>query len=325
MRVEQLRRLTQLAFFILLVYGGFALSALFSIDAEAPPRGSEGEVNVFDVALPVRACRYIEPKPTLAGSCALKYLFDRPLYLPPWQPIAAYVLVIVSLCFVLGRFMCGWVCPLGFLSDMLDAARRRIGLERVALSPRAVGILSMWRYSFFLFLAFLAVAIAVPYFPGVYFNKEYYAALCQTCPTRMILPLLAGRIPVAPTFLTPVTAVFSAMSLLFLGVFASGLLVTRGWCRICPNGTFNSLFNRGCLIVKKKRVRRCTSCGICRRACPFNNESVCAEKEDALVNDPNCIMCFGCVEKCPEEGCLYVNFAGRRILSSGFRTQRWKG
>ena len=127
--------------------------------------------------------------------------------------------------------------------------------------------------------------------------------------------------PVMPSFLNIATSVFSALSLLFLGFYISGVIITRPWCRICPNGSFTSLFNKGALISKQKDVRKCTKCGICKRACPFTNDHVFDEKINSSINNPNCIMCFSCIDTCPEKNCLNVNVLGKKIFKSDFKTK----
>jgi polyferredoxin len=119
-----------------------------------------------------------------------------------------------------------------------------------------------------------------------------------------------------PSFFTAMTATFSTLSLIFLAIFILGLFTTRAWCRICPNGSVSSLFNRGALIVKQKDVQKCTRCGICKRVCPFENTYVYEEKKSRIINNPRCIMCFNCIDKCPEKDCLRVSFLGKNIFSS---------
>jgi ferredoxin-type protein NapH len=324
MNITLIRRISQILFFVTIIYSGFLVATIFQINVIQPPHGTETEKNLLDFPTPVRTCRYIEPKPTLFESCHIRYLLNRPIYWSPWFLIALPILIILALCFMFGRFMCGWMCPLGFVSDILDFIRRKLRLNRLEFSPKVSYYFTVWRYSWLLFLIFLSIALVVPYFYGVYMNKNFADVACQVCPARLVLPVFAGKLPIMPTFLTVFTAIFSTISFIFLAIFLCGIFITRPWCRICPNGGFNSLFNKGALIVATKDAKKCTKCGICQRVCPFSNTHVYEEKKDVSVNHSNCIMCFNCVEKCPEKDCLKVKFCGKKVFSSDWKPKGFK-
>lgn len=319
MNIKVIRRISQVIFFILIIYGGFLVAQLLHLTPQYPPKGTEADVNLVDAALPVRTCRYIQPKPTLFESCSIRYMLNLPLYQPPFYSIVVYLLIIFLLYVILARFMCGWMCPLGFVSDMLDYIRQNLKIDRIHLPEKVRNFLRLWRYSFLLFIIFIAVALILPFAYGIYMDKNFYEVACQMCPARTILPLLGGMAPTMPSYISVMTSIFSTMSLIFLGIYVSGLAITRAWCRICPNGTFTSLFNKGAWIVKEKDVRKCTKCGICKRVCPFENNHVFEEKENRVINHPNCIMCFNCVDKCPEEDCLKVRMFKKDIFRSKFK------
>ena len=319
MKIIYWRRITQIIFFILIIYGGFLIAQAFSIEKEIIAKGTEDEINLLDISLPIRTCRYIEPKPTLFESCGLRYLLNRPIYRNIWIPVVLFILIILAFCFVFGRFMCGWMCPLGFVSDILDYSRKKLKINRITFNNPVKKILKYWRYSFLIFLFFMSVAIILPFLAGIYMSKNFSDLACQVCPARTIIPLFGLKIPTFPTFLTPLTAIFSTISLIFLGIYLTGVIITRPWCTICPNGSFTSLFNKGCLITKEKDIQKCTKCGICKRVCPFTNTEVFEEKTKKNVDLSNCINCFNCVDKCPEDDCLKVKFLGKTVFKSKFR------
>jgi len=51
----------------------------------------------------------------------------------------------------------------------------------------------------------------------------------------------------------------------------------------------------------------------------MDNETVFEEKVKKNVNSRDCINCFNCVEKCPEDDCLKVKFAGKEIFRSKYK------
>src|SRR4030043_1126732 len=143
MNIKVIRRISQVFFFILIIYGGFLMAAAFNISVPAPAKGTEDEINLVDTTLPFRACRYVEPKPTLFESCSLRYLLDLPINRPPLILIAGSLFIILILYIALARFMCGWFCPLGFVSDMFNYVRQKLRLNRISLSDKLKNILRL--------------------------------------------------------------------------------------------------------------------------------------------------------------------------------------
>ena len=319
MQIKYIRRTTQIIFFILIIYGGYLISLSFNIEKNPLPRGTEGEVNLIDKDLPFRTCRYIEPKPMLFRACSLRYILNLPLYWQSFIAIFIPLFVILILYFVFGRFMCGWMCPLGFTSDIMTYSRKKLGIKRLKPSLKINLFFRYWRYSFLLFLFFAAIALVLPIISGMYMTKSFSDLACQVCPSRMIFPLFAGKPLTIPTFVNIPVFIFSLLSFVFLFVFILGVAINRSWCRICPNGSFASLFNKGCLITKEKDSKKCTKCGICERVCPLENKHVYKEKKKKIINNRNCIMCFKCIDKCPEDNCLKVKFLGKEVFKSKFK------
>ena len=319
MQIKYLRRTTQIIFFIIILYSGFLVASYFNIEKEPLPRGTEGELNLIDHNLPFRTCRYIEPKPTLFQACSLRYLLNLPLYFPSLLIVFIPLLVILLLYFIFARFMCGWMCPFGFISDFMDYTRQKLKINRLKPSLNTNLFFRYWRYSFLLFLIFAAIVLVIPIIPGMYMTKNFSDLACQVCPSRMIFPLFSGSPLTIPTFNTTLTAIFSVLSIVFLLVFLFGVAMTRSWCRICPNGSLASLFNKGCMITKEKDLKKCTRCGICMKVCPFENKHIYKEKKSKIINNRNCIMCFECIDKCPEDDCLKVKFFGKTIFRSKFK------
>jgi len=71
-------------------------------------------------------------------------------------------------------------------------------------------------------------------------------------------------------------------------------------------------------LALKKEVRKCNGCGVCNEVCPMNIHSVAEEMEKEDVSTFECIYCMKCVEKCPQDECLRVEFAGKKVAESKF-------
>jgi len=107
-----------------------------------------------------------------------------------------------------------------------------------------------------------------------------------------------------------------------LGLYLSGAVFRRPWCRLCPSGAMLSLFDSWSLLSKEKDVRKCTKCGVCARVCLMDNKNVYLEKKSKDISSTNCIRCFRCLESCPEDGCLSLKFFGKTIYKSGSKMKR---
>lgn len=324
------RRISQVFFFVLLVYGGFLM--LPQIDTDLLPfvqnnpdikkipslDASQGYTEVFDTYTPFRTCRYLEGN-RIFRACSVHYFTEVPAYGVPWYDFIPHFFVIVALMFIFARVFCGWVCPLGSIQDFLGILRKWLGLENWTISKRAMDVLKVLRIVWIVILFIMAIAIAVPFIGLMAYRNELFLIACQTCPARNIFPLISGNMPTWFPFTDPLLAVISLIGIFFLILLALGFFGKRIWCRFCPNGIIQGWFNRGGMFTKEKDVRKCTRCGICKRVCPMDNEYVYDEKVKKNVNNQNCINCFSCVDKCPEDGCLKVKFAGKEISSSKYK------
>jgi polyferredoxin len=273
---------------------------------------------VFDTYTPFRTCRYMDGN-RIFRACSVHYFTEVPAYGVPWYDFIPHFLVIVLLMFIFARVFCGWVCPLGSIQDFLGIFRKWIGLEHWNIPQSVMNVLKVLRIIWITVLFLLAIAIAIPLLGLVAFKNELFLIACQTCPARNIFPLISGIAPTWFPFTDPLLAIFSLIGIFFLILLALGFFGKRLWCRFCPNGIIQGWFSKGSLFSKEKDVRKCTKCGVCKRVCPMDNEHVYEEKDNKNVNNSDCIMCFSCVDKCPENDCLKVKFAGKEIARSKYK------
>jgi len=330
LNITLLRRISQIFFFALLVYGGFLYLPQINTDIipfiESNPdvkkieslEAPQGYTEVFDTYTPFRTCRYLDGN-RIFRACSLHYFTEVPVYGVPLYDFLPHFLIIILLSFIFGRFFCGWVCPLGSFSDGLNGIRKMLGLEKMKLPEKFLGFIKKTKTIWTVLLFILAIAIIVPFIGLTAFQNELFLVSCQTCPARNLFPLLSLNKPNWFQFDHPITITLSIIGIIFLIFLFFGFFGKRIWCRFCPNGIVQSWFNKGCLIVKEKDNQKCTKCGICKRCCPMDNETVFKEKNKKNVNSKDCINCFTCVDKCPEDDCLKVKFLGKTIFKSRYR------
>ncbi|MDP6980728.1 MAG: quinol dehydrogenase ferredoxin subunit NapH [Myxococcota bacterium] len=199
------------------------------------------------------------------------------------QPLASTVLlgaVIVLLFYALvgGRAFCGWVCPVGIISDGSSWIKRRFQLRgqfRVARSARH------W---------IMVVALPVSAITGL-------AAFEWLSPVGIV----QREIIYGPTLgLAVVVAAF---------VVADVFVLHNGWCgSLCPLGAFYSLVGRVSLARIGFQVDRCDHCGDCVVVCPEPHVIDFHEMaQKGIVGSGDCLNCARCLEVCPRDAYRFAS------------------
>lgn len=331
MNITFLRRAVQILAFLILIYGGFFIGVHHVDSAIMPfvkPPAEKVKMphlepktqyeTVFDTYFPTRTCRYVSSETRLYRACAMHFLTEVPIYGVPVKDFLPHLFFFLLLAFLLSRLLCGWLCPLGALQDFFSWIRKRLHLTYLRLPRFFLNFFERFRYAWLVFLFIMAVAIVIPALGLIPLQQDLNILTCNTCPGRILFPLLTGSSPGWWLFQTPLHAAISVLGLFFIALFFFSFFGKRLWCRVCPTGALLSLFNKAGGIVKVKDVKKCTKCGVCERVCPMDNKKVFQQKRKKIVNDYNCINCFRCVDKCPEKDCLQVKFFRWTIFRSRY-------
>jgi len=281
---------------------------------------------------------YIRYVIQLMSLAAIFYMFTytvRPLY------ILAFILI-MSL--VWGRFFCGWICPFGLYMDVLTLIRKALKIRYRILPERLNKFLHNLRYALLLFFFALAAIFIALESPST-IDGLTLKALCFAGPFEHLGILISPVVPLIVPWTGPLEiggvyfsfpyvqdvikysgetlATFNALT--FLALVAVGMfLVRRGWCRFCPTGSSLAIVNRvkgfkwAPMLHLDKDEAKCTKCGICKRVCPLQVIEVYEQKGGKIMTSM-CMLCFRCVEMCPYEDCLKVNFGSKTI----FKSRNW--
>ncbi len=335
LRITLLRRPTQLVFFVLIIYGALIFkqeqhtgSVLPAIE---PPEGmpstsrfekgtilwASDDPPVIDTYPPSATCRF-NPKGGLFKACIVHMVSEN----LTWRTNIAYilpgVLVFIIASFLVGRWWCGWACPLGTIGDLLTYARKMLSLHYIELTIRTRRVLK--GTSHFLLWGGWGTSWLIGFESLKKFRCHLFLPYCQVCPARLLCPLFGLTAPSWRDFSNVFTSTFTILAWATLAIFLAAFVVGRRlWCRICPIGLVTSWFNRGSPLQLKKDPGQCNRCGSCADSCPMANTHVRDEKKEDL-NHPDCIFCLRCVEQCPRDRCLSLKFFGKRLLHSSLKT-----
>ncbi len=202
-------------------------------------------------------------------------------------------LAVLITALLLRSAFCGWICPLGFIQDMLHALsawvqKRSVRARKAirALSQRARPVWAFLdKYLRFVKYAVLIWAVTGAAIYGVMIFRDYdpWAAL----------------INIAEWSFTPGVVV---LGLTLIG----SLFVERPWCRYaCPLGAASGLLGTLSPVYLKREANACTSCKLCTKACPMGLPVHSA----TTITSVDCISCLECVEVCPREGAMEVRLS----------------
>jgi polyferredoxin len=222
--------------------------------------------------------------------------------------------IFLLLVMILGRVWCGWLCPIGFLQNILLRIRKRLNISYWEVPPKATIIFNQMGYVILFLIILISISVGIT-FLGInnFFTRSElpFESVAPPRPITIFLQQLLGWESWDATI--PLVGIIVAVVVIVLS-----FKIRHFWCRICPAGALMSLFNRRALINIKKDGTKCTKCRVCIRSCPVDIEEIYEEKEQDNVTNGACIHCYRCVELCPEDGCLSVTFLNKTIVKSKY-------
>ncbi len=182
---------------------------------------------------------------------------------------------------VLGRFICGWLCPFGFVQELAY----RVPLPKFSPGGYVIKLAGYLKYAVLVLFIFLFPALGLAYLNGSAFCKF----VCPVDVLEAYLPLLALH----PSFVATAGFLFKWKLILLAGVLLLSMFIFTPFCRfICPLGAVYGLLNPHSLLKFEVDRANCKKCGDCQAYCElgidiYNNP-----------NSPDCIRCTECFGHC---------------------------
>lgn len=164
-----------------------------------------------------------------------------------------------------GRAFCGWLCPGGFVNQMIG----RISFSKMRVRNRFLKFAPMGMIISIMVVLILCLGINNP---------------------RSMVPIRIGE------FWNSIRLSFEHASLFWLirtyvvlGLVAAGLFIANLWCRfICPTGGLLELF-KGMAFFRVFKTSACNDCDACLRICEMGTRP----------DEVNCTNCGDCLKTCP--------------------------
>ena len=203
---------------------------------------------------------------------------------PPVHPAGMFLLIaFLAISWLLRKSFCGWLCPIGTISEWLwELGRRTFG--RTWRLPRWLDV-PLRGLKYLLLALFLYAVGSMPVEAIRAFLDGPYGLVADVKMLNFFRYLTIG----------------GAITLAIL-VLAS-VFVQNVWCRyLCPYGALMGLAALGSPLRIRREASLCIDCAKCAKACPSNLPV------DQLVRiaSAECTACMQCVAVCPAEGALQI-------------------
>jgi polyferredoxin len=311
-KVAYARRLSQ----------GFFLALFLFLLFRTEIRGAVGAGESIGMRVPVRFFFLLDPLVGLSNALASRALYHG----------LGLCLLILLPTMVLGRFFCGWICPMGTLNHIISRVRSGAKRGRRAIEANRY---KSWQATKYIILA--VVLVAALFGTGLVGWVDPFSLLVRGMGLS-VLP--AANYGVSSLLVamehSHVPGVQSAGSLLHtalgatvlnlkqphfvagvvLGVvlillLALNLRVTRFWCRaLCPLGALLGVASRWSIFGLTKDADACNQCNRCLLNCQGGDDPI----GGVPWHKAECHMCMNCVDACPHRSLKFRFFRRQQVV-----------
>jgi polyferredoxin len=245
-----------------------------------------------------------------------------------------WCLVILVPTLFLGRFFCGWICPMGTLQHWFGSmpSESKRGKQRIESNRYK-------RWQTLKYVVLIAGLVAAAFGSMAIGWLDPFSLLVRSVGLSLLPAFnFAARASIAPlehshiawirTTGETLHTILQALILdlrqthfaqgLFLGIIfvlilAASLRVTRLWCRsICPLGALLGAFSRWSILGLRKDPASCDKCNRCLLHCQGGDDPI----GGAPWRKSECLMCMNCVGSCPHNSLEFRFFRNEREVAS---------
>lgn len=318
---RRLRRFSQIVFFALFLF--LLLHTEFRGSLQAA--GTE-----IQLPYPVRWFIQIDPLVTLSNALSSHALYGGLL----WS------LVILIPTMFLGRFFCGWICPLGSVHHFFSSlqSERKRGKQLIdsnrykrwqttkyylLFAVLAAALLGTGIVGWLDPLSLLVRSLGLSILPGTSYalrailHELEGSSIGAVQTAGSILHFVLGKLLLG--FKQPYFRQSIWLGAIFIFFLALNFRVTRFWCRaLCPLGALLGMVSRWSILGLVKNPQHCKDCNRCMVHCQGGDDPI----GGVPWRKPECHLCLNCVEDCPEHSLQFKFFPAQ--ASAGLNLQRRK-
>jgi len=218
---------------------------------------------------------------------------------------------VLALTFFLGRFFCSWFCPLGAIFHFFSVIFQDKD-PRKSLAKNSYSKFQTYKYVLLIILlacAGLGVLQAGLFDPISLLTRTFATFVSPAAENSYNLLTHNSMVRVFPT--APVV----------VGVFVLLLLLNacrpRFWCRyICPLGALLGTASKFSVGSLSRSEELCVDCGLCKKNCQG------ASCPNTQLKTSECLLCWNCVEDCPQNAISWQWAHKRKNVSSKVNISR---
>lgn len=305
--VTRLRTISQVSFALLFLF------LILRTDFRPAASGSSQDLQLTS---PVALFFQIDPLVAISNALASRALYQGLL----WS------LLILTPTFFLGRFFCGWICPMGSLNHFFGSwkSESKLGKQRIDSNRY-----KSWQATKYYIL--IAVLVAALFGTGLVGWFDPFSLLTRS----LSLSIVPGLDYLTNTALHSVeSSSFSVvrfiggvihallnltvlglkqahfrqgffLGTLFILILALNLRVTRFFCRaLCPLGALLGFVSRWSILGLQKQPTSCDDCNRCLLHCQGGDDPI----GGVPWRKSECVLCMNCVDECPHQGLEFKLF-----------------
>ena len=316
MRPIHYRRLSQIVFLALFV---------LLLSKSDFPAGKQAHQTDIQIPYPVSLFLQADPLAAVASALSTGTLYRGLLW----------CLAVILPTLVLGRFFCGWICPLGTLNHLFSSFKSETKRGRRLIESNRYQPWQRWKY--YVLAAVLAAALLGTGIAGIFDpislsvrslglsilpGIDYAAnAFFESLHKSGVMPLAAAGDVLRSalkdallSFRQPYFRQALFLGLLFAVILALNFRITRFWCRaLCPLGGLLGVLSRWAILGLEKHPAHCEDCNRCLLHCQGGDNPI----PGVPWRKAECHLCLNCVADCPEGGIQFKFFPARREIFEG--------
>lgn len=278
--IKFLRYLCQWMIVLIVIYGGVSLHIFHRYlgSGEVPPLEKPLSVEGF---MPIGALMSLK-------LWIVEGAFD------PVHPAALIIFIsALLLAVLLKKGFCGWICPVGTLSELIWKTGEKVSRRNFVLPGYLDYPLRGIKYFLMAFFLYVILIKMSSESIGTFLFTPYWKV------ADMKLLLFFTNMSITTMIVLTLLVIFS-------------FFIKNAWCRyLCPYGAFLGLLSMLSPLKVTRNESKCIHCHGCTRRCP----SLLKIEEKERVGSPECIGCLTCVSACPSAGALDIGFSRKRRIN----------